>query len=68
MAEKIIVATESTSSLSAPFEETPWLPQDRIASEPDATTEAALLLLSEAAHHSFRLEPLFAYGIRVGRT
>lgn len=68
MDEKTTAAIDdSTSSLSAPFEETPWLPQDRIAAEPDAATEAAVLLLSEAAHHSFRLEPLVEAGIVVAR-
>ena len=68
MAEKKTIAeTGSKSTTSAPFEETPWAAHDRTLSEPDAATEAAMLLLSEAAHYSFRLEPLSASGILVSR-
>jgi hypothetical protein len=66
MADKTTAATDSKSSLSAQFEETPWVAQDRTVAEPDPT-EAALVLLSEAAHHSFRLEPLQDFGILVSR-
>ncbi len=67
MADKTTAATDPTSLLGAPFEETPWVAEDRAVAEPDATTEAAVLLLSEAARHSFRLEPLQAAGILVAR-
>ncbi len=55
------------SSGSAPFEETPWVPQERSVLEPEIATAATQLLLIEAARHSFRLEPLVGAGILVRR-
>lgn len=67
MAEKKTATTDSTNPGSAPFQEEPWVAQDRMVSEPDAANEATQMLLSEAARHTFRLGPLFEAGILVKR-
>ena len=68
MAEKKKTTTDSRSANSAPpYEERPWVVQQVQMSGPDATDEAAMILLIEAARHSFRLEPLAAAGILVTR-
>lgn len=68
MADKTTAATGTSSNASAQFEETPWRPEDRTVAEPDAATEAAMLLLREAARHAFRLEPSSSAGILVSRS
>lgn len=67
MADKTTAASEFSTLASAPYEESPWVADERALADPDAATEATVLLLSEAARHAFRLEPATETGILVTR-